>query len=55
MANPNKVLLTKNQLMDHLWEKDFEILLTLGAGDIDQYVELIDDMLKQRNNNAKKH
>lgn len=50
MANPNKVLINKSKLMDHLWEKDFEVLLTMGAGDIDQYVELIDDMLKQRHN-----
>lgn len=50
MANPNKILIEKNQLMDHLWERDLEVLLTLGAGDIDQYVELIDDMLTQRKN-----
>ncbi len=41
MENPNKVLLAKTDLMEHLQERDFEILLTLGAGDIDTFVEPI--------------
>ncbi len=41
IENPNKVLVTKKSLMDELKGRDFEVLLTLGAGDIDTFVEPI--------------
>lgn len=41
MENPNKVLVTKATLMDELRTRDFEVLLTLGAGDIDTFIEPI--------------
>ncbi len=41
IKNPNKVLVTKKSLMNELKNSHFEILLTLGAGDIDTFVEPI--------------
>jgi UDP-N-acetylmuramate--alanine ligase len=48
ISNKNKTLIQKSELMQMLWEKDFQVLLTLGAGDIDQFVEPIEKMLDQR-------
>ncbi len=44
MKNPNKTLVWKSNLMDVLKTKDLEVLLTLGAGDIDIFVEPIKNM-----------
>lgn len=41
----NKKLLSKNQLLEELHKQKIEVLLTLGAGDIDQLVELIKEIL----------
>jgi len=41
MKNTNKVLVTKESLMNELQGRDFEVLITLGAGDIDTFVEPI--------------
>lgn len=41
MKNPNKVMQAKEELMDHLKTRNFDVLLTLGAGDIDTFVEPI--------------
>jgi UDP-N-acetylmuramate--alanine ligase len=41
-------LISKDDLMSELKEKDFEILLTMGAGDIDRFVEPIKQLLKNR-------
>ena len=41
IENPNKVLVTKKTLMSELRNRDFDVLLTLGAGDIDTFVEPI--------------
>ena len=38
MKNPNKTLVTKATLMDELMHRKPEVLLTLGAGDIDTFV-----------------
>ncbi len=41
----NKMLCTKGSLVDEISGKDLEILLTLGAGDIDKLVKPIYDAL----------
>lgn len=45
MKNVNKILTTKAELMPLLRGKNFEVLLTLGAGDIDTFVRPIATML----------
>lgn len=47
MKNHNKKLVTKEALMDVLKEYQPEILMTLGAGDIDTFVPKIKDFLNQ--------
>lgn len=42
----DKFLCNKDNLMDAIAEKDFEVLLTLGAGDIDQFVSKIENKYK---------
>jgi UDP-N-acetylmuramate--alanine ligase len=44
----NKRLLTKANLMEYIDANDFEVLLTLGAGDIDVFVEPIANCLKNK-------
>ena len=48
ITTPNKVLITKNELLDVLSKRDIDVLMTVGAGDIDKLVEPIADMLKNR-------
>lgn len=43
----NKLLCSKNQLMDVLAKKDIDIIVTVGAGDIDTMVEPIKTLLTQ--------
>lgn len=50
IQNNKKVLLNKNQLMQFLQIQHIEILLTMGAGDIDAYVEPIKHLLESKNN-----
>lgn len=45
MKNSNKILTTKADLMPLLRGRNFEVLLTLGAGDIDTFVRPIAEML----------
>ena len=48
---PEKVLLRKDELMEHLEGLDFggkEVLVTVGAGDIDRFVGPITEMLEKR-------
>lgn len=45
MKNPNKVMVTKSTLMDELKNRKVEVLLTLGAGDIDTFVLKIKNWL----------
>ncbi|MBK9735733.1 MAG: UDP-N-acetylmuramate--L-alanine ligase [Saprospiraceae bacterium] len=49
MKNKHKTLVTKETLMSSLEGKSFEVLLTLGAGDIDTFVPLIKEMLINKN------
>lgn len=44
----NKVLITKSELLDVLSKRDIDVLMTVGAGDIDKLVEPIAEMLKNR-------
>ncbi len=44
----DKWLCSKNDLLDKLFHAELEILLTVGAGDIDQLVEPIKKMLKTK-------
>ncbi|MCL4856464.1 MAG: UDP-N-acetylmuramate--L-alanine ligase, partial [Flavobacteriales bacterium] len=44
----NKKLLTKSNLLDYIAANEFEVLLTLGAGDIDVFVEPIANYLKNK-------
>jgi len=49
IKNPNKTLLSKDQLVDELIKNTkLEVLLTLGAGDIDRLVPIIEEALKNR-------
>jgi UDP-N-acetylmuramate--alanine ligase len=41
VRQPNKILVSREQLLQVLGERNPQILLTLGAGDIDQFVEPI--------------
>lgn len=43
---PEKVLLRRSELMDYLKNEKVELLVTLGAGDIDRFVPEIATMLK---------
>jgi len=45
---PEKVLITKEELMDCLRKEDIDVLVTLGAGNIDRYIEPITEMLQER-------
>lgn len=44
----NKSVISDDQLIEKLMEKDLEVLLTLGAGDIDTFIQPIKDRLSQR-------
>ena len=43
-----KVLLRRDELMDYLKNEDVELLVSLGAGDIDRFVGQIEEMLRNR-------
>lgn len=45
MNNPHKKLITKADLLNELKKHDIEVLMTIGAGDIDTLVEPIKKML----------
>ncbi len=47
MKNPNKTLVTKATLMDTLKDKKVESLMTLGAGDIDTFIQPIKEWLER--------
>ncbi|HRO74234.1 MAG TPA: cyanophycin synthetase, partial [Saprospiraceae bacterium] len=48
MKNPNKKLATKATLMEVLEESELDVLMTLGAGDIDIFVQKIKEFLTER-------
>ena len=45
---PEKVMLSKAELMDYLKKEELDVLMTLGAGDIDRFVPQIVEMLSSR-------
>jgi len=45
---PEKVLLTKEELMPYLEKEPVDVLVTFGAGNIDRYIEPIKEMLESR-------
>ena len=47
MKNPNRQLVTKDQVLDVLKHKNTDVLLTLGAGDIDTLVNPIKNLTEQ--------
>ncbi len=48
ISSPSKVMCGKNDLMEKLEEMEIDILVTIGAGDIDTFVEPIKQMLVRR-------
>ncbi|MBK8566671.1 MAG: UDP-N-acetylmuramate--L-alanine ligase [Saprospiraceae bacterium] len=50
MKNPNRVLATKANVLEVLKTKDLDVVMTIGAGDIDTFVLPIKNMLKSKNN-----
>ena len=47
VALENKTLCSKENLLPLLKEKELDVLVTFGAGDIDKFVPLIKNQLKQ--------
>jgi UDP-N-acetylmuramate--alanine ligase len=48
MKLKQKHLVKKENLMEFLKDKPLEVLMTMGAGDIDKFVQPIEEMLKKR-------
>ncbi|MBC8048067.1 MAG: UDP-N-acetylmuramate--L-alanine ligase, partial [Fimbriimonadaceae bacterium] len=48
----NKKLLTENELIEKIKTENFEVLCTIGAGDIDKLVKPISQILKQKGGTA---
>jgi UDP-N-acetylmuramate--alanine ligase len=48
IKNRNKLLLNKKEVLFKIKEYDFEVLCTIGAGDIDQMVKPIENILSQK-------
>jgi UDP-N-acetylmuramate--alanine ligase len=48
MKSKHKFLVPKEKILDFLKDRDLEVLMTLGAGDIDTLIEPIEKLLKQR-------
>jgi UDP-N-acetylmuramate--alanine ligase len=47
ITNPNKTLATKTNLLNILKNKEFDVLVTFGAGDIDAYIPEIKKFIKE--------
>ena len=45
---PEKVLITREELMSYLEKELLDVLVTLGAGNIDRFIEPISEMLRKR-------
>jgi UDP-N-acetylmuramate--alanine ligase len=48
ITSPKKTRVNKQNLMEKLQETDIEVLATVGAGDIDTFIEPIRKMLNQK-------
>jgi UDP-N-acetylmuramate--alanine ligase len=49
VSSPVKKLLTKEQVLEYLQTNKTEVVITMGAGDIDTMVEPIEVTLKSKN------
>jgi UDP-N-acetylmuramate--alanine ligase len=47
IRNPHKKLISKEELLNTISGEKPQVLLTMGAGDIDQYVEPIENLMKE--------
>ncbi|MDR0332789.1 MAG: UDP-N-acetylmuramate--L-alanine ligase [Dysgonamonadaceae bacterium] len=54
ITSPKKILLQKSELPDFLKNKDLEVLVTFGAGDIDKLLPKIEKILRE-GTKARKH
>ena len=45
IKNPRKRILNKEELLHHINENEFEILCTIGAGDIDKMIKPIAEII----------
>ena len=43
-----KRMCTRDEMVDMVMNSDFDVLLTLGAGDIENYAPTLEKMLKER-------
>lgn len=48
IKNPRKRILNKEELLHHIKENEFEILCTIGAGDIDKMIKPIAEIINTR-------
>jgi UDP-N-acetylmuramate--alanine ligase len=48
MRSKHKHLVKKENLMEFLKDRPVEVLMTMGAGDIDKFVQPIEDLLKKK-------
>ena len=48
LKEPEKVLTTRPELLSLLEKEPLDVLVTLGAGNIDRFIEPITELLKQR-------
>jgi UDP-N-acetylmuramate--alanine ligase len=48
ITTKNKTLCTKTNLMSLLQEREFDLVATIGAGDIDTFVQPIKEMLERK-------
>ncbi|MDD3789182.1 MAG: UDP-N-acetylmuramate--L-alanine ligase [Petrimonas sp.] len=55
ITNDNKTLCKKSELLDLLEHKDVEVLVTLGAGDIDRLLPDIEKILKEKSTEKQRH
>jgi UDP-N-acetylmuramate--alanine ligase len=54
IKNSNKVVVSKEKLNEVVSKQNFDVLITMGAGDIDQCVESIEKLLKRNPKAGKK-
>jgi len=48
VTTKNKKLLSKQEVLEHIRTNDHEVIVTMGAGDIDGLVKPIEDLLKEK-------
>ena len=48
VTTTNKKLLSKQEVLEHIRKNDHDVIITMGAGDIDGLVKPIADILKEK-------